>query len=678
MTETAFLQDLALLTAVAGGISILFAKLRWPKVIGYLVAGILLSRHVWGVSLLADESSIQTIAQLGVIFLMFTMGLDFSMSQMKKIKHVTLPTAIFDATIMMWLGYTIGRSVLGWSSIASLFLGAAICDSSTTLLAKIIDEMNWSKRPFVKYVIGTSICEDIMCVGIIALITGFASGNGMSLEAVGLSLGGLLVFFIATFIFGLLIVPRLIASVDKYKDDETLLLTILGCCFLVTFIAYKLNFSLALGAFLVGVLSSNSPQRHKLKTITDPLRTLFAAVFFVSIGLLVNPAICLQNGHWILLVSMLVIAGKALNCFLGALITGETVKTAVQMGMGLAQIGEFAFMVAILYMSLTSDTTKPIFQIVIGVSLLTTLLNPLFLRLSDKCGTWVEENIPNKIKEKLASYRLIIAKFRATKETDANRAVIRRSITELVLIAILEFAVAIAFSMLNNIDWSNYSKFLNEYKRIISALLVNLFILSMLPPVIAVSKIIAHSFGEIITGKSETKWQQTFENIVQFTIRVSVVALFFLEAVMININLAPEGIVARFIVLFAGIITAILGWRFFLRAGHTAADNFRMAIASDEHLQMLSREVTITLPPVNIISRIEITGDSTAIGESVISLNIRSTTGASIIGIERNGESLNSIYANVHFQKGDIVIATGNEQQIAALQILMGKKAEGK
>lgn len=678
MTETAFLQDLALLTAVAGGISILFAKLRWPKVIGYLVAGILLSRHVWGVSLLADESSIQTIAQLGVIFLMFTMGLDFSMSQMKKIKHVTLPTAIFDATIMMWLGYTIGRSVLGWSSIASLFLGAAICDSSTTLLAKIIDEMNWSKRPFVKYVIGTSICEDIMCVGIIALITGFASGNGMSLEAVGLSLGGLLVFFIATFIFGLLIVPRLIASVDKYKDDETLLLTILGCCFLVTFIAYKLDFSLALGAFLVGVLSSNSPQRHKLKTITDPLRTLFAAVFFVSIGLLVNPAICLQNGHWILLVSMLVIAGKALNCFLGALITGETVKTAVQMGMGLAQIGEFAFMVAILYMSLTSDTTKPIFQIVIGVSLLTTLLNPLFLRLSDKCGTWVEENIPNKIKEKLASYRLIIAKFRATKETDANRAVIRRSITELVLIAILEFAVAIAFSMLNNIDWSNYSKFLNEYKRIISALLVNLFILSMLPPVIAVSKIIAHSFGEIITGKSETKWQQTFENIVQFTIRVSVVALFFLEAVMININLAPEGIVARFIVLFAGIITAILGWRFFLRAGHTAADNFRMAIASDEHLQMLSREVTITLPPVNIISRIEITGDSTAIGESVISLNIRSTTGASIIGIERNGESLNSIYANVHFQKGDIVIATGNEQQIAALQILMGKKAEGK
>ncbi len=678
MTETAFLQDLALLTAVAGGISILFAKLRWPKVIGYLVAGILLSRHVWGVSLLADESSIQTIAQLGVIFLMFTMGLDFSMSQMKKIKHVTLPTAIFDATIMMWLGYTIGRSVLGWSSIASLFLGAAICDSSTTLLAKIIDEMNWSKRPFVKYVIGTSICEDIMCVGIIALITGFASGNGMSLEAVGLSLGGLLVFFIATFIFGLLIVPRLIASVDKYKDDETLLLTILGCCFLVTFIAYKLDFSLALGAFLVGVLSSNSPHRHKLKTITDPLRTLFAAVFFVSIGLLVNPAICLQNGHWILLVSMLVIAGKALNCFLGALITGETVKTAVQMGMGLAQIGEFAFMVAILYMSLTSDTTKPIFQIVIGVSLLTTLLNPLFLRLSDKCGTWVEENIPNKIKEKLASYRLIIAKFRATKETDANRAVIRRSITELVLIAILEFAVAIAFSMLNNIDWSNYSKFLNEYKRIISALLVNLFILSMLPPVIAVSKIIAHSFGEIITGKSETKWQQTFENIVQFTIRVSVVALFFLEAVMININLAPEGIVARFIVLFAGIITAILGWRFFLRAGHTAADNFRMAIASDEHLQMLSREVTITLPPVNIISRIEITGDSTAIGESVISLNIRSTTGASIIGIERNGESLNSIYANVHFQKGDIVIATGNEQQIAALQILMGKKAEGK
>lgn len=676
MTESAFLQDLALLTAVAGGISILFAKLHWPKVIGYLVAGILLSRHVWGFSLLADESSIQTIAQLGVIFLMFTMGLDFSMSEMKKIKHVTLPTAIFDVTIMMWLGYTIGRSLLGWSSIASLFLGAAICDSSTTLLAKIIDEMNWSRRPFVKYVIGTSICEDIMCVGIIALITGFASGNGMSLEAVGISLGGLLVFFVATFIFGLLIVPRLITSVNKYKDDETLLLTILGCCFLVTFIAYKLDFSLALGAFLVGVLSSNSPHRQKLKNITDPLRTLFAAVFFVSIGLLVNPQICLQNWHWILIVSFLVIFGKALNCFIGALFSGETIKIAVQTGMGLAQIGEFAFMVAILYMSLTHDTTKPIFQIVIGVSLLTTLLNPLFLRLSDKCGTWVEDNLPNKIKEKLEAYRLVIAKFHAAKETGSNRSIIHRSITELVLIAILEFAVAIAFSMLNNIDWSNYSTILNEYKRVISSLLVNIFILSMLPPVIAVSKIIAHAFGEIITGKSETKWQQTFESIVQFIIRVSVVALFFIEAVMININLAPEGLVARIVVFTTGIIIGIIGWRFFLRAGYNAAENFRAAIASDEHLRMLSREVTITLPPVNIISRIEIPEDSPAIGESVISLNIRSNTGASVIGIERNNESLHSIYANVHFQYGDILIATGSEKQIAALKTLLGMKVE--
>lgn len=676
MTESAFLQDLALLTAVAGGISILFAKLHWPKVIGYLVAGILLSRHVWGFSLLADESSIQTIAQLGVIFLMFTMGLDFSMSEMKKIKHVTLPTAIFDVTIMMWLGYTIGRSLLGWSSIASLFLGAAICDSSTTLLAKIIDEMNWSRRPFVKYVIGTSICEDIMCVGIIALITGFASGNGMSLEAVGISLGGLLVFFVATFIFGLLIVPRLITSVNKYKDDETLLLTILGCCFLVTFIAYKLDFSLALGAFLVGVLSSNSPHRQKLKNITDPLRTLFAAVFFVSIGLLVNPQICLQNWHWILIVSFLVIFGKALNCFIGALFSGETIKIAVQTGMGLAQIGEFAFMVAILYMSLTHDTTKPIFQIVIGVSLLTTLLNPLFLRLSDKCGTWVEVNLPNKIKEKLEAYRLVIAKFHAAKETGSNRSIIHRSITELVLIAILEFAVAIAFSMLNNIDWSNYSTILNEYKRVISSLLVNIFILSMLPPVIAVSKIIAHAFGEIITGKSETKWQQTFESVVQFIIRVSVVALFFIEAVMININLAPEGLIARIVVFTTGIIIGIIGWRFFLRAGYNAAENFRAAIASDEHLRMLSREVTITLPPVNIISRIEIPEDSPAIGESVISLNIRSTTGASVIGIERNNESLHSIYANVHFQYGDILIATGSEKQIAALKTLLGRKVE--
>ena len=194
MKEGVFFQDLAVLMAVVGIVSIIFTKLRWPKVIGYILAGILMSSNTWGGGFLVDETSISTIGQLGIVFLMFALGLEFSANEMKKVRHVTVPTAAFDVAMMIWLGYTAGRDLFGWGSVASLFLGAAICDSATTLLAKTIDEMKWGDRPFVRYIFGTTIFEDILCVGVIALVTGVAQGRGMTLMAAGKSLGGLAVF----------------------------------------------------------------------------------------------------------------------------------------------------------------------------------------------------------------------------------------------------------------------------------------------------------------------------------------------------------------------------------------------------------------------------------------------------------------------------------------------------
>ena len=160
MSEGAFFQDLALLMAVAGLLSAVFAKLRWPKAIGYIVAGVLMGKYTWGGSFLADEQSVRTIGQLGVVFLMFTMGLGFSASQMKRIRSVAVPVAVVDTVLMTWLGHAAGMRLFGWGSVPSLFLGAAMCDSATTMLAKVIDEMKWGERPFVKYALGTSVCED--------------------------------------------------------------------------------------------------------------------------------------------------------------------------------------------------------------------------------------------------------------------------------------------------------------------------------------------------------------------------------------------------------------------------------------------------------------------------------------------------------------------------------------
>ena len=200
--------------------SVVFTRLGWPKVIGYLLSGVLLSPHVWGTELFADQQSIATIGQMGIVFLMFALGLEFSPSDMKRIKGVAMPAAVFDVVMMIALGYTVGRRIFGWETVPSLFLGAAICDSATTLLTKTIDEMGWRSRRFVRYIFGTTLGEDILCVGVIALVTGVAQGRGMTFLAVGKSLGGLAVFFVGVLVFGLIIVPRLFNAVLRAVERD--------------------------------------------------------------------------------------------------------------------------------------------------------------------------------------------------------------------------------------------------------------------------------------------------------------------------------------------------------------------------------------------------------------------------------------------------------------------------
>ena len=663
-----------MLMAVAGVVATVFARLRWPKAIGYILAGVLLSRHTWSGLCLADESSVQTIGQLGVIFLMFTMGLEFSTSDMKRMKNVTLPTAVLDTVVMMWIGYTVGRSVFGWGTVASLFLGAAICDSSTTLLAKVIDEMKWSDRPFAKYVVGTSVCEDVICVGIIALITGVANGMGVSLGAVGMSLGGLFAFFLATIVFGLILVPRLLASVAKRGDDETLLLTMLGCCFFVTFVAFKLDYSLALGAFLVGILGAGSDVRRRLRKMVEPLKTMFAAVFFVSIGLLVNPSVCWAHLTQILLLSAVVVAGKAVDCFLGSLATGGSLKTSVQMGFGLAQIGEFAYMVAMLYITLTKDVSSPMYQIVVGVSLLTTVLNPVMIRLSDPVGDWVERTCPPRIRSKLDAYRGFLAKYQnSSGEAPEDRRTVRNGLIELAVIGVLEFAVAFALSMLNRLDWSGFPDFFVNHTRFFFCLAANVFAVSLLAPVVKIAFSLGEAVAHTLVGRGEARWQTAVHQVVRLAVLVAVLTLYGLELGMININLAPSEPWAKLLILAVFAIAGAVGWKFFLRSAVRASARFNEALMVDERLARLSREVRSTYVDHSVM-RLEIPPASAAVGGTVVSLDIRAKTGATVIAVERDEEAVGDFGAKFTFRAGDVLVVSGGADEVAALKAVLEAK----
>lgn len=670
MSEGAFFRDLALLMSVAGLSAALFSRLGWPKVIGYILAGALMSEHTLGVSLFRDPQSISTVGQLGVVFLMFSMGLSFSAKEMKKIRAVALPAAVLDTVVMIWLGYTVGTRVFGWSAVESAFLGVAMCDSATTLLAKVIDEMGWGNRPFAKYVLGTSLCEDIICVGAIAVVTGFATGGGMSASAFAGSLGWLAVFFLAVLVFGMVLVPRLLLSVSSRKDDEALALTLLGVCFLVSFLAYHFNFSLALGAFLVGIIGSTSDVRERLAALVDPLKSMFAATFFVSIGLLVDPSALWASKTAILVVSLVVVVGKLFNITFASLLAGVDVRTSVQNGFALAQIGEFAFMVAILYAGIVNDTSIPMFQIAIGASLLTTLLNPWMIRLSGPAGELAERLVPERFRVFLDAYRAWLAKIGASEGSPAFRR-LKFAAIRLGVYAVLMFAVASACTLLYRIDYVGLSEFFERHDQIFFFCLANLFCVAMLPLWTGSARPLADSVTELLCGEGTARWQSAIQPLVRFVAFAAVFVLFLAEWGAIAVSIAPAKGPSLWIGIAVIVLVGAFGWRRMVKAGHRASKRLHEALTAEERREGLKRTMTVTIPE-GTISEVVIPATSPAIGGTVVTLNVRAKTGASVVSVVRGGKTTRNIGPEWEFRAGDRIVALGDHKQIAALKDLMG------
>lgn len=675
MSESALFQDLAVLMAAAGLVAVVFQKFKLPKVIGYLFAGILMSSHTWGGSFLSEGSSIPTIGQLGIVFLMLTLGLEFSATAMKKVRAVSGPMAIVDAVVMIWIGYTVGTRVLGWGSVQSLFLGAAICDSATTLLAKTIDEMKWTKRPFVKYVISTSVLEDILCVGVIALITGVANGKGLSIGAVGISLGSLTVFFVCTVVLGMVLVPRLLNAVAKERDDETLLLTLLGCCFFVSWAAYILNFSFALGAFLMGVIGSSSVARERLLELAAPLRGMFAAVFFVSIGCLVNPGVCWDNIGVIMLLSVIVVCGKAINCFTMSILTGQTVKMSVQTAFSLAQIGEFAFMVALLYMTVTGDTTSAMYQIVIGVSLITTCLNPLMIRISDPVGDWVERRVPERIKGWLRQYNVWLDRLRNASASDGVASRIRKSLVLLAVYWVMMFAFSIMAGMLDSHDWSRFSVFFDQHKRAFFSLAANVMFLALLKPIWTAGRNLGDDVGMQLLSAPRISGGEAWRSAIRHTARsftllaVSVVTIG--EIFMLNVNLLPEETSVRIGIAVVLAIAVPLAVRYLWPAMNAAGAQFNAAIEAEARMAEMPKPLVISLPGERYL-KVVMPETSPAIGLTIKALDIRAKTGTVIMAITRGGDRTENPNSDWCFAVGDVIEAVGEPKQLASFKDLVG------
>ena len=380
---------------VAAVTTVIFQKIRQPVVVGYLLAGIIVGPHVTIIPLLADSERIHTLSELGVILLMFALGLEFSVRKLLRLGPTSGFITALQVGFMIWLGYVCGRA-LGWTPLESIFTGALLSISSTTIVAKAYDETPVPAR-LRELAFGVLLAEDLTAVVELAVLTTLASGAAVSAPMMTVTIARLILFLVAFVGIGFLIVPPLVRLVVRVDRPETTLVSSIGICFAFALLAEHAGYSVALGAFLAGSLVAESGEASQIEHLVAPLRDIFGAVFFVSVGMMIDPHLIAQ--HWIALVvlTIAVVGGKIVGVTFASILSGVGTKTSIEAGMSLAQIGEFSFIIA--GAGLRSGATREfLYTLAVAVSAITTFLTPYMIRSSAPCADFVVRHLPRPLK----------------------------------------------------------------------------------------------------------------------------------------------------------------------------------------------------------------------------------------------------------------------------------------
>ena len=391
-------HDLYILMITAGVVSLLFKLLKQPVVLGYIVAGILVGPNLLGENIVNHEN-VEAWGNIGVLFVLFCIGLEFRLKNLLSSGKVAIVGSATIIVGMLVFGYGVGRFAL-LDNMNSLFLAAMLCMSSTTIVMKAIDEAGLSKARFVKGATGILILEDIVAVVLLVLLSSIAVKN--SFEGVELlkKVGVLAVTLVVWFICGILVIPTLLRKVRPYLNDETLIILALGLCLGMVLTAEEAGFSSALGAFVMGMVLAETLEAHRIEHLMAPLKNVFAAIFFVSVGMMINPSSLVEYWAPILFVSVVIIVGMILFGTLGCWWGGETLKDAMSTGFSFVQIGEFSFIIAALGSKL-GVTDPAIYPIIVAASVLTTFLTPYIMKATVPCYDFLYKHASPRLKSKI-------------------------------------------------------------------------------------------------------------------------------------------------------------------------------------------------------------------------------------------------------------------------------------
>ncbi|MES2765792.1 MAG: cation:proton antiporter [Bacteroidota bacterium] len=396
------IEDLTLILAAAGVTTLIFKKLKQPLVLGYIIAGFLVGPHFSFFPTVLDIPTVATWAEIGVIFLLFSLGLEFSFKKLVKVGGSASITAVLEVIFMVLIGFTAGR-LLGWSTMDSIFLGGILSISSTTIIIRAFDELGLKSKKFAGFVFGILVVEDLVAILLLVLLSTLAASQQFAGGEILIAVLKLVFFLTLWLLAGIFIIPTFLKSAKKLMNDEMMVVISLGLCLLMVMLATKVGFSPALGAFIMGSIIAETIFAEKIEHLTKPIKDLFGAVFFVSVGMLIEPAMLVKYAGPIMVITVVTILGKVFSTTVGALVSGQPLKTSIQSGVSLAQIGEFSFIIATLGLTLnvTSDFLYPI---AVAVSAITTFTTPYLIGLADPIYNRVERMLPERWRTFLTHY----------------------------------------------------------------------------------------------------------------------------------------------------------------------------------------------------------------------------------------------------------------------------------
>ena len=641
------ISDLAIILFSAGLITILFKWLKQPVVLGYIMAGIIAGPYTFGGPMIMDAENIHIWADIGVIFLLFALGLDFSFKKLMNIGGTAMISALTIVGAMMMLGYITGLS-LGWSHMDSLFLGGMLSMSSTTIIFKAFDDMGLRNQRFAGVVFGILVVEDLFAVVLMVLLSTLAVSKhfeGMEMVDSILKLIAFLVFWSIT---GIFLIPTFLKKTKQWLNGETLLVVSLGLCLGMVLLAVKAGFSSALGAFVMGSILAGTNEAERIEKVVQPVKDLFGAIFFVSVGMLVSPAALSQYALPICLLSIVVIVGQIFFGTVGMLASGQTLKISIQSGFSLSQIGEFAFIIASLGMSL-NVIDKFLYPIVVAVSVITTFLTPYCIRLADPAYSWIERRLPERWLAAIDRYS------QSRTEIKPHKAVWKEAIAQYLWRVLLYSSLIVAIIMVSKMWFIPLMvEILPEWGRMIAAIVtfvvMSPFLWALMVKEVSMSLI--RKLGEGSVNRVPLTLMIVFRILL---------ALFFVIYYLSIVHSQRTGVLLGLGIFI--VVLILLSKRIqkqFMRIENIFMDNL-----NERELRKTGRNTSLVSDMH--LAYMDVNADCPFAGRRLMDSDLRKEYGINVVSIQRGTRRINIPKGETRIFPGDTIGVIGTDDQIQSL-----------